>query len=401
MSNQLSRRAILAVGGHALLALAGCEGGGRSGRPAYATKNSIERVGDGDPSFRPSLLVDSQTHIWWREGGLATPSERGRVFLEDLAMKRAWAVGKNDVHPADMNRALFLDDLFVKSDTDVAFLNAFGMKGAFDGVDLFAPKEAANIRAMLPERLRVLGTVDPPDGQSAVDSLIYQCETLKIDGFKLYPPGPDARGWIIDDEKLTYPLFEVLRKHGVKTVCMHTGFPGCFLEEYCKPKPFVRAAAAFPDLNFVAFHSAYPYDAEFIDEVKKAGVKNVYAELGLLAALMVRKPERFAELMTRLIDGLGEDKILWGTDTPTIGGPQWQLDGFLAFQMPNKDGGPPLLGDATKRKILGDNAVKLFGLDVAAAKKAIDRGTLKRLKKSEREKTTYRPQGNAPGACHY
>src|SRR5689334_17751018 len=47
------------------------------------------------------------------------------------------------------------------------------------------------------------GTVDPPDGASAIESLIYQCETIKIDGLKLYPPGPDVRGWVLDDEKNT------------------------------------------------------------------------------------------------------------------------------------------------------------------------------------------------------
>jgi hypothetical protein len=81
------------------------------------------------------------------------------------------------------------------------------MRAAFDGVDLFPPREAAFIRAMVPSRIRVLGTVDPPDGASAIESLTYQCETIKIDGLKLYPPGPDARGWVLDDEKNTYPLF--------------------------------------------------------------------------------------------------------------------------------------------------------------------------------------------------
>src|SRR6202035_3005535 len=89
---------------------------------------------------------------------------------------------------------------FLGSETDIAFLNSFGMRAAFDGVDLFPPREAAFIRSMAPSRIRVLGTVDPPDGASAIESLIYQCETIKIDGLKLYPPGPDARGWVLDDD---------------------------------------------------------------------------------------------------------------------------------------------------------------------------------------------------------
>jgi uncharacterized protein len=62
---------------------------------------------------------------------------------------------------------------------------------------------------------------------------------------KLYPPGPDARGWVLDDEKNTYPLFEVLRRHGVRNVCVHKGLPGIFLEQYCHTDDLARAAAAF------------------------------------------------------------------------------------------------------------------------------------------------------------
>jgi hypothetical protein len=134
---------------------------------------------------------------------------------------------------------------FLGSETDIAFLNSFGMRAAFDGVDLFPPREAAFIRSMAPSRIRVLGTVDPPDGASAVESLIYQCETIKIDGLKLYPPGPDTRGWILDDEKNAYPLFEVLRRHGIKNVCVHKGLPGIFIEEYCHTDDLALAARCF------------------------------------------------------------------------------------------------------------------------------------------------------------
>ena len=69
----------------------------------------------------------------------------------------------------------------------VPFLNSFGMKAAFDGVDLFPPRKAAFIRSMAPTRIRVLGTVDPPDEDSAVESLVNQCEELKIDGLPARP----------------------------------------------------------------------------------------------------------------------------------------------------------------------------------------------------------------------
>src|SRR5215831_11474997 len=228
---------------------------------AFLDLTTVERIADRVASVHPPLLIDLQTHVCWRSGGIGKMSSRGEAFLKGMAGYRATYTGR-PVSIADMGRIMFFDDLFLKSETDIAFLNSFGMKAAYDGVDLFPPREAALIRSMAPARIKVLGCVDPPEGQSAVESLTYQCETLKIDGLKLYPPGPDTRGWKMDDEKNTYPIYEVLRKHGVKNVCVHKGLPGSFLEEFCHPEDMVKAAADFPDLNFIAFHSAHPYDAD-------------------------------------------------------------------------------------------------------------------------------------------
>ena len=350
-----------------------------------------ESIADRDPSH-PSILIDAQTHVWWRAGGIRQMSDRGEHFLKSLAGSRAGVVG-HPVPIADMGRVMFLEDVFLDSATDIAFLNSFGMRAAFDGVDLFPPREAAFIRSMAPSRIRVLGTVDPPDGASALESLIYQCETIKIDGLKLYPPGPGARGWRMDDEKNTYPLFETLRRHGVKNVCVHKGLPGIFIEEYCHTTDLARAAADFPDLNFIAFHSAFPWEAELAGQAKAATVKNLYAELGSLARLMRTDPARYAMLIGNLLDGFGPDHILWGTDTPVIGPPRWQIEAFQTFTIPDplldQRGYPPLTPEV-KDKIFGRNAARLFGIDIAAARQAVEDDLLHKLRDDRK------PAGPAP-----
>jgi predicted TIM-barrel fold metal-dependent hydrolase len=354
---------------------------------------AAERVADRDPA-RPPILIDAQTHVWWRAGGIRQMSERGEHFLKSLAGSRASVVG-HPVPIADMGRVMFLEDVFLGSETDIAFLNSFGMRAAFDGVDLFPPREAAFIRSMAPSRIRVLGTVDPPDGASAVESLIYQCETIKIDGLKLYPPGPDARGWVLDDEKNTYPLFEVLRRHGIKNVCVHKGLPGIFIEEYCHTDDLARAASAFPDLNFIAFHSSFPWEAELAGHVKAAKVKNIYAELGTLARMMGSDPARYAVLIGTLLESLGADHILWGTDTPVIGPPHWQIEAFQTFAIPEQIAGQhgyPQLTPEVKNKIFGENAARIFGIDVGSARKAIEGDLLYRL----RDDRSPLPAGAAP-----
>jgi uncharacterized protein len=352
-------------------------------KESFVDLNAVERIADRDTAaLKPSLLIDLQTHVWWRAGGIARMSQRGEGFLKTLAGARAAVIGR-PVPVADMGRVMFFDDLFMQSQTDIAFLNSFGMRAAFDGVDLFPPREAALIRSMAPARVRVLGCVDPPDGKSAVESLAYQCETLKIDGLKLYPPGPDTRGWRMDDEKNTYPLYEVLRKHGIKNVTVHKGLPGIFLEDYCHTGDMARAAADFPDLNFIAFHCSFPWDAELADYGRKAKVKNIYAEMGGMAQLMVQAPERFAVMMGTLIDGLGADHMLWGTDTPVIGPPHWQIQEFQSFKIPDslieKHKFKQLTPDV-KNMILGENVARLFNINVKAARKAIENDVLYKLR---------------------
>jgi len=349
---------------------------------SFFERASLERIADRDASLHPSILIDAQTHVWWRAGGIKQMTPRGENFLKTLAGNRANAVGK-PVPIADMGRVMFFEDVFMESETDLAFLNSFGMRAAFDGVDLFPPKEAALIRSMAPARIRVLGCVDPPDGQSAVESLIRQCEEIKIDGLKLYPPGPDARGWQMDDRKNTYPLFEVLRKHNVKNVCVHTGLPGLFLEEYCHTAGFARAASDFPDLNFIAFHSSFPWEDELVEHARKLNAKNIYAELGGLCMVLAQDPARFAQMMGRLLGGLGADHILWGTDAPVIGPPNWQIQAFQAFTIPDEmieKNKWPQLTEEVKRKIFGENTAGLFGIDTKAARNAIEGDTLYQLR---------------------
>jgi uncharacterized protein len=392
-SNGPSRRRLLrVVGGAGLVTFWQRRAQGLSPPPAsFVDRLAVERISDRAPA-QPSILIDAQTHVWWRAGGIRHMSDRGDHFLKSLAGSRAGVVG-HPVPIADMGRVMFLEDVFLNSPTDIAFLNSFGMRAAFDGVDLFPPREAAFIRSLAPARIRVLGTVDPPDGASAVESLIYQCETIKIDGLKLYPPGPDARGWRMDDEKNTYPMFETLRRHGVKNVCVHKGLPGLFIEEYCHTADLARAAADFPDLNFIAFHSAFPWEAELAAQAKAATTKNLYAELGSLARLMRTDPVRYAVLIGNLLEGFGPDHILWGTDTPVIGPPRWQIEAFQTFTIPDalvEQRGYPQLTSEVKDKIFGRNAARLFGIDIAEARLAVERDLLYKLRDD------HRPVGAGP-----
>ena len=95
---------------------------------------------------------------------------------------------------------------------------------------------------------------------------------------------------------------------------------------------------------------------------------NVYAGLSVvIGALMHARPKSFAKMMGELLFWVGEDKLTFGSDY-NIWTPKWQIEGFVDWQMPDDEAFTDYakLTTATKKKILGLNAAKLYDIEVPA-----------------------------------
>jgi hypothetical protein len=82
--------------------------------------------------------------------------------------------------------------------------------------------------------------------------------------------------------------------------------------------------------------------------------------------------------MAELLFWLGEDRILFGSDY-AIWTPKWLVEKFMAFELPEdtkKERGVDLTLTA-KKKILGLNAARLYGIDVEKQKKKLKASALK------------------------
>jgi predicted TIM-barrel fold metal-dependent hydrolase len=92
---------------------------------------------------------------------------------------------------------------------------------------------------------------------------------------------------------------------------------------------------------------------------------NVYAGLSVvIGGLMHARPKFFAKVMGELLFWVGEDKMTFGSDYG-IWEPKWQIEGFVDWDYPNDEFSDyPRVTTATKKKILGLNAAKLYDIEV-------------------------------------
>ena len=70
--------------------------------------------------------------------------------------------------------------------------------------------------------------------------------------------GPTGIGFELDSPDVGIPFIERARELGVRNICIHKGllFPG-FPEEFGRCADVGRAAALYPDMNFIIYHSGY------------------------------------------------------------------------------------------------------------------------------------------------
>jgi predicted TIM-barrel fold metal-dependent hydrolase len=239
--------------------------------------------------------------------------------------------------------------------------------------------------------------VHPNLGAAERDAMAEWGERLRPSGWKVYtlwepPEARTGRGWFLDDDETGGPFLEQVRATGRRIVCAHKGLGGPIaglVPAGASPRDVGPAARAFPDVAFVVYHSGYEVPAARAEgdtdpaggvgrleaSLRAAGVPpgaNVYGEVGSTWFLVVRRPVEAAHVLGTLLRCVGEDRILWGTDSVWYGAPQSLIDAFRAFTIPEwmqeRYGYPPLTA-AAKRKILGENAAALYGIDLARVRR--------------------------------
>jgi predicted TIM-barrel fold metal-dependent hydrolase len=346
--------------------------------PEATTETTAAREAIGGDGF----VMDVQTHFLEYEDAGAPPSFWGDVFPQsacgEASSRDCFDVG------------YFLDLLLASSDTSVGVLSAVPIVGADAPLSSDKMKAAMDLADELcgNRRLLMQGHVAPNNGapETSIEGMAAAAERWPVKAWKVYThaSGP---GFYLDgsDGSDIGPRFiQAARDTDVHVIAVHKGFSGG--SRFASPVDVGPAARDNPDITFTIYHSGYesqgaegPYEAatrdvgvnRLISSLRDAGIEpggNVCAELGSTWRSVMGDPTKAAHVLGKLLLHVGEDNVIWGTDSIWYGSPQDQIQAFRAFEITpefQEQFGYPALTAAIKAKVLGLNAARVYGVDPA------------------------------------
>ncbi len=161
--------------------------------------------------------------------------------------------------------------------------------------------------------IQAWGTVDPFK-KDAAEEAVHAIRDLNLLGFHFHPI---MQHFAVDDRNF-YPLWETIDGLGVPvmidvgTTGMGAGMPGGMGARirHAHPASIDNLAADFPNLTILMAHPGWPWEDETTAVALHKG--NVFWEMSGWA------PKYFAESIKRDIRGRLQDKILFGSDYPSM-----------------------------------------------------------------------------------
>jgi predicted TIM-barrel fold metal-dependent hydrolase len=312
------------------------------------------------------FVIDGHTHLWdarsnnWRNKYGESWIKCFFQFHSFSPAEAAWPFEKFCYYGEDA----IVDDLFRNGYVDMAILNSTYLFEFYkNGFNTHA--QNALIKNKYPERFLLCGSFDPRDEESGLDAFRQMMADYPISGLKLYTAEwrGDSRGWRLNDP-WAYKYFELAQKMGIKNVHVHKGPTVYPLNiDAFDVRDVDHVATDFPNLNFIVEHVGLPRLDDFCWIA--AQESNVYAGLSVAMAFVHLRPRYFGEILANLLFWLGPDKLCFGSDY-AIWSPKWLVEKFMAYEIPEdlKQEYHADLTLETKRKILGENAARLYGINI-------------------------------------
>jgi predicted TIM-barrel fold metal-dependent hydrolase len=193
--------------------------------------------------------------------------------------------------------------------------------------------------AEAPDRFHGMAGINPMERMHGVRELERSVKELGFVGAHLHIYG---FGIPIND-RLLYPYYAKCAELGIP-VMMQIGHSAEFMpSEMGRPIHLDTIALDFPEVNFVAAHTGWPWVEELIALAWKH--RNVYI------ATTAHAPRYWDPKLVDYINTRGRDRVMFGTDYPVLGHKE-------CMEQVEELG----LREKSKKRLLRDNAAELFRL---------------------------------------
>ena len=198
----------------------------------------------------------------------------------------------------------------------------------------------AEVCAAHPDRFKGVIGVNPSRIMTWIKKLDVAVKEYGFVGAHLYPH------WFGEppDSRIYYPFYAKCAELNVPIQIQVGHSAQWFLRTVGQPITLDRVAIDFPELKIVGIHIGHPWTEEMISMAWKH--PNVF--IGTDAHL----PKYWDKTLINFINSRGQDKVLFGTDYPV-----------LPFKKAMDELDKLELRETPKRKLLVDNAVRVYGLE--------------------------------------
>jgi len=347
------------------------------------------------------IIVDAVVHAYnlSKENSVSPITDRFNEavygFHNMLSPNNEYKLSKNeflrDWGVKELERTAFLE-----SDIDIVAYHSLPLFDYYkDGMSDI--KKGDELRNRNPFRVILYGTINPFEGINALKNLEMQKKEYDIVGVKLYPAHyykGKTLSMQLDNPNTGLSIIEKARELGINVIAVHKAIPfGLSHQKYYRLDDVEIVADKYPEMKFEIVHGGYA----FVEETAflLARFPNVYVNLEITASLIVNHPKRFAEILGKFLEAGAEDRILFGTGCVLVH-PQPVIEKFIKFKMPDElvnEYGYPQVTDDIKRKILGENYLRMHGMNIDEVKTKIENDNIMKLKYERK----FRPWGSIRG----